>query len=243
MNIDKRRNYFLVLDTETTNNMEEPLVYDIGFLIIDSKGHIYEKENFLVKEIFNASQALGIQGLMESAYYASKIPLYEEKLLTEDIKIDTFYNIRLLILHYMELYKVTAVCAYNTHFDRLALNTTLRYLTKSKYRWFFPYETQFYDIWNMACQVLFTQKTFIKHAIDEIWYNDRMNVSTNAETAFRYISQNNCFDEEHTALSDAIIESIIFLRCLRQHKKMDKGINRLCWRIPQPQFKKALLGE
>ena len=36
--IDKRVAKYVVVDTETTNSIECPLAYDIGFAVIDSKG-------------------------------------------------------------------------------------------------------------------------------------------------------------------------------------------------------------
>ena len=41
--MDRRKNYYLTLDTETCGNFGEPLVYDIGYTIHDKKGVIYEK--------------------------------------------------------------------------------------------------------------------------------------------------------------------------------------------------------
>ena len=35
--------YYLMLDTETCNSIDDPLCYDIGFAIVDEKGKIYEK--------------------------------------------------------------------------------------------------------------------------------------------------------------------------------------------------------
>ena len=41
--IDKRVTKYVVLDTETANSIDCPLVYDVGFEVIDSKGRVYEK--------------------------------------------------------------------------------------------------------------------------------------------------------------------------------------------------------
>ena len=52
MKIDKRKHYILVLDTETANSLDDPLVYDIGFAVADTKGHIYERFSFIVIKVF-----------------------------------------------------------------------------------------------------------------------------------------------------------------------------------------------
>ena len=45
--------------------------------------------------------------------------------------------------------------------------------------------------------------------------------------------QDNDFEESHTGLEDAIIESKILARCLKTHKSINKKINSACWKIPQ----------
>ena len=39
----------IVLDTETANSLEEPIAYDIGFAVIDTKnGDILEEHSFAI---------------------------------------------------------------------------------------------------------------------------------------------------------------------------------------------------
>ena len=37
---------FIVLDTETTNDIDCPLTYDLGFAVIDKNGKVYGKISF-----------------------------------------------------------------------------------------------------------------------------------------------------------------------------------------------------
>ena len=48
--IDKRKNYYLTIDTETANSLDDPLVYDIGGAIHDKKGRVYETFSFVIYE-------------------------------------------------------------------------------------------------------------------------------------------------------------------------------------------------
>lgn len=229
MKIDKRKKYLMVLDVETTNNImikgapNDGLVYDIGFTITDKKGNIYEKQSFAVKEIFDWTE------LMSTAYYKNKLPLYFEKLKQGIMKKASIWDIRKIIKQVMEKFKINEVYAYNASFDYTTLNNTVRYLSGSSCRWFFPYGTQICDIWHIACQVLGTQKTFQWENIR----NAKNNLITNAERMFAYLSQNFNFEEEHTGLADALVETEILARCFSSHKKINKNINRACWRIPQ----------
>ena len=228
MKIDKRKKYIMVLDTETTNNNMESrfndgLVYDIGFTIADKKGNVYAKRSYAVKEIFDWTE------LMDTAYYKNKLPKYYEKLAKGEMKKETIWNIRKAIKTAMEYFNITEVWAFNANFDLTTLNNTVRYLSGSGCRYFFKYGTEICDIWHVACQTLGLQKTFQWENVR----NDKGNLITNAERMFGYIIQDETFEEEHTGLADAEIETKILARCLASHKSIDKKINRACWRIPQ----------
>ena len=229
MKIDKRKKYVMVLDVETTNNIMEKgasndgLVYDIGFVVADKKGNVYAKRSFAIKEIFDWKE------LMDTAYYKNKLPKYYEKIRKGEMKKVSIWEARKSIKSAMEYFNITEVYAFNANFDYTTLNNTVRYLSGSACRWFFKYGTKICDIWHIACQVLGLQKTFQ-------WENVRNangNLITNAERMFAYLSQNFDFEEEHTGLADALVETQILARCFKSHKSIDKSINRACWRIPQ----------
>lgn len=226
MKIDKRKKYLMVLDVETTNNNMEKgakndgLVYDIGFVVCDKQGNIYCKRSYAVQEIFDWTE------LMSTAYYYKKLPKYYERLANNKMYKNSIWHIRKVIKEIMQIFNITEVYAYNANFDYTTLNNTVRYLSGSACRWFFPYGTQICDIWNIACQVLGTQKTFQWENIR----NANNNLITNAERMFGYCEQID-FEEEHTGLADAVVESQILARCFKSHKSINKKINRACWRI------------
>lgn len=228
MRIDKRKKYIMVVDVETTNNImdskfNDGLVYDLGFTIADKKGNIYAKRSFAIKEIFDWTE------LMSTAYYKEKLPLYFDKLNKGIMEKISIWEARKRVKEAMKYFNIKEVYAYNANFDFTTLNNTVRYLSGSACRWFFPYGTEICDIWHIACQVLGTQKTFAWENIR----NEKNNLKTSAERMFAYLSQDFDFEEEHTGLADALIETQILARCFKTHKKIDKKINRSCWRIPQ----------
>lgn len=90
---------------------------------------------------------------------------------------------------------------------------------------------------HMACQVLYTQKTFCKEALKNNWLTPKGFLSTKAEIGYRYLSNENDFDEEHMGLQDVLIEMEILDRCFRQHKKMDDRPYKLSWKIPTTYHK------
>ena len=193
MKIDKRKKYIMVLDVETTNNIMEKgqpndgLVYDLGFTIIDKKGNIYAKRSFAITDIFEWKE------LMATAYYKNKLPKYYEKIKNGEMEKITIWNARKRIRKAIEYFNIQEVWAYNASFDYTTLNNTVRYLSGSACRWFLPYGTKVCDIWNVACQVLGTQKTFQWENVR----NQNDNLITNAERMFGYCEQLD-FQEEHT---------------------------------------------
>ena len=229
MKIDKRKKYIMTIDVETTNNNmkskhNDGLVYDIGFTIADKQGNIYCKRSFAIKEIFDWVE------LMSTAYYKNKLPKYYEKLAKGEMEKISIWEARKRIHKAIEYFNVKEVWAYNASFDYTTLNNTVRYLSGSGCRWFFPYGIEICDIWSVACQVLGNQKTFQWESVR----NKNNNLITNAERMFGYCEQLD-FKEEHTGLADAIVETQILARCLKSHKKIDKKINRACWRLCQQQ--------
>lgn len=230
MKIDRRKKYIIILDVETTNNQigvkgapNDGLVYDLGFTVADKQGNVYAKRSFAIKEIFDWKE------LMDTAYYKNKLPKYYEKIRKGEMKKVSIWDARKSIKGAMEYFNITEVYAFNANFDYTTLNNTVRYLSGSACRWFFKYGTKICDIWHIACQTLGLQKTFQ-------WENVRNangNLITNAERMYAYLSQDFDFEEEHTGLADALIETQILARCFKTHKSIDKSINRACWRIPQ----------
>ena len=177
---------------------------------------------------------------MKTAYYAKKIPKYLEGISTHQSQVVDLLLAKWMIRDVMEKYNIKTVCAYNASFDIRALNTTLRYVTKSKYRWFFPYGTEVNCIWNMACQLLYTQRRFAEFALQYDYFSSSGNLQTSAEIGFRYLTDETQFTEEHQGLQDVLIECQIMAKCYAQHKKVDKSINRACWRIPTEHHKEYI---
>lgn len=224
----KKKEYFLVLDTETANYVEQPLPYDIGYAICDRQGNIYLTRSFVVAEIF-----LDCKDVMETAYYAEKIPLYWKDIKNGKRILKSFYNIRKQVIADMEEWNIKKVGSYNMTFDIKALNNDTRYITKSFLRWFFPYGTEYFCIWNMACTSILNRPSYRKFATENNFLSEKGNIKTSAECAYRYLMKDKDFIEEHTGLEDVLIEVAIMAYCYRQHKKFDNSLNNNCWKKVQ----------
>ena len=226
--IDKRISYKMVLDCETApcdRSVEEVtpinmLAYDIGWVITDKRGNIYAERSFINADIF-----LDEQELMRSAYYANKVPEYWEDIKSGKRIITSFYNIHKALMDDIQTYNIKQVFAHNMRFDYGALNNTQRWLTKSKYRYFFPKSVDICDTLKLARQLIAPMPTY-KRFCEENGYLTRNNqVRLTAEILYRFISGIEEFEEEHKGLDDCLIEKEILAYCYRKHKKM----NPLLW--------------
>lgn len=227
--IDRRKHYIIVLDTETCNgimtdgklDLSDSLVYDLGFAVVDKKGTVYETRSFVISEIFN-----GMTDVMASAYYASKIPQYKEDIASGKRTLTSFYNARIELLKIMKKYRTHTVAAHNASFDLRALNNTQRYLTKSKYRYFFPFSTEIWCTLKMARQTLGKQKMYKVYCekYEYMTKHKTPQVRLTAEIIHRYLTGNKDFIESHTGLEDVLIEKDILAYCFKQHKKMIKQL-------------------
>lgn len=226
--IDRRKAYYLMIDTETANSSADgkvdrtnALCYDIGFAVVDKKGNIYETYSFVVNEVF-----FGMAETMSSAYYANKIPQYFEDIATGKRKTANLYEIRCTVAALIKKYNIVAVVAHNALFDYSATNATQRYITKSKYRYFFPYGTVFYDTLKMAQDTICKQKSYKNFCFENGYVTNHKTPrpKATAEVLYKYITGQNDFSESHTGLEDVLIETKIFSHCMRQHKKMRKNL-------------------
>lgn len=215
--IDKRKAYYLTIDTETANSLDDPIVYDIGGAIHDKQGKVYETFSFVVYETF-----VMCADLMKSAYYADKIPQYEEELASGLRRMIRWNTARKVIAELCEKYNVKAIIAHNARFDVRAVNTTERYISSSKYRFFLPFGIPVWDTLAMAESVITTQKTYIKWATEKGFCRSSGKPRATAEILYKYLTNDEDFTEAHTGLADVLIEKEIFVRCIAQHKKMNR---------------------
>ena len=254
---DRRRKYYMVLDCETATlpcamNYEgearkaiaiaRPLIYDLGWQVIDRQGRVYARKHFLISEIFS------VPSIFNTAYYASKRPKYIEMLNNGEITLTNWHSAVAEMLADME--HCEAVGAYNSMFDfKKAIPFTELYITKLYSDDFYEWEAMqnrlcasivtskpksnrdfdgnnflfrgkaypLFDLWGMSCEHLLNNDEYKRLCIDANWITESGKYfKTSAETAYRFVTGNFDFDEAHTALDDAIIESELFARIVKK---------------------------
>ena len=225
--MDKRISYKIVLDTETCPidtdfegvSPQNMWVYDCGWAVVDKRGKVYKTRSFINTDIF-----LKEKELMNSAYYSNKIPMYWEQIKRGERILTSFYNIRKALLEDIAEFEVKEIFAHNMRFDYGTLNTTQRWLTKSQYRYFFPYGIEICDTLKMARDVIAKMPTYQRFCEESRYLTKNGQYRLTAEIIYRFITKDNDFMESHTGLEDVLIEKEILAYCYKQHKKMCKKL-------------------
>ena len=212
-----KKHYYLMVDTETCGDLENPYVYDLGMQVIDRQGKVYAQYSLVIFDVF-----VGMYDLMKTAYYSNKIPQYITDINKGKRKICYWVTAKRIIKELFKKYDITAVIAHNARFDYNALNNTATYFNCGKKSYVFPYGTPIWCTLTMARQI-FRDKPMYKRFCDENnYYTSTGKMKLTAEILYRFITRNNNFIESHTGLEDVEIEKEIFLYMLRQHKKMQR---------------------
>jgi hypothetical protein len=222
---------FVVIDTETAPIAPMPAgkvdsylmrVYDLGYIIADEKGVIYARKSFIISDTFFN------HALMNSAYYADKMPQYYQGM-NNEWQVVSFLEAWQEFKKDCVLHNIKKAFAYNAKFDIAALNETIKDASNGFTRYFFPYKMQVNDIWDLAGATICNTKKFVNFCLSNDYLTAKGNPSTSAETVYRYISRDNTFIENHTALSDCECELAILLKA-KSYRKKDPKTKGQGWR-------------
>lgn len=226
--------YRVIMDTETAgdvNNRTSLRVYDIGYQIVNNNFETIVERRYFVSEVFND------HALMNSAYYANKLPQYYQALANKEVEIRSWLAIMREFAELCKAYKVKEVWAFNAGFDRDATNATTEALSNGYRTWFTPYGVEWKCIQRAAAMTICNSNNYFQFAYDNNFVSAKGNVQTTAEAVFAFLSDNPDYKEEHTALEDVKIETQILARVKRRHQKIETKPNRAAWRAPQKRFK------
>lgn len=213
---------FLILDTETANGFAHPLAYDVGGVVVDQTGFIYERFHWAVLEI------IGNPHIMDTAYYAEKMPRYWQEVAAGNIKPLPFADVLRKLTALVDYHDISHIAAYNWQFDERALRSTAEYLFDNPNWMNRPFTPM--CIMCAACDSIMSTQKYVKWAVKNGYISEKGNPRTTAEVCFRYITGNHNFTEEHTGGKDAEIEALIFAAILRRKKPADFTPKANAWR-------------
>lgn len=209
----------MMIDTETTNDIDCPIVYDVGYQLFSLEEGVLLERSFVNADVFLDKD------LMSTAFFADKIPTYWEEIKSGQRTLKRWFNIKCQIAEDCALFDVKYVCAHNAMFDNRALNTTQRYQTTSKFRYFLPYGLIWLDTLKMSRTILKENDSYGEFCFNNDYVTKNGQRRYTAEIIYRWLSGENEFIESHTGLEDVKIERKIFEYCLAQNPE----INGLLW--------------
>lgn len=188
----------MIFDTETTS-LDKPFCYNIGYQIMDSEtSEIMIARDYVVEQVWHNLP------LFSSAYYADKRPIYVQRMRSRKVIMDKFGYICRQMARDIKFFEVEHAYAYNSPFDVKVFDFNCDWYKCSN-----PFDTvQVHDIRGYVHQFIIDDD-YKEFCEDHNLFTDSGNYSTTAEAVYRYISGETDFDEEHTALADSEIESVI----------------------------------
>lgn len=210
---------FIVLDTETANSIDDPMCYDVGFAVVDETGKVYESHSYVIADIF-----LDEKKMMKEAYFADKIPQYWEDIKNGKRQLRRFKTVKKILKDVCDQYCIKIIAAHNARFDNRSLNLTQRWLTSSKYRYFFPYGVKIWDTLKMAREIFGKDEKYGRFCYKNGYLTKRGQRRYTAEILYRYLTNNNDFVESHTGLEDVMIEKEILVECLKREPKFNGSL-------------------
>lgn len=223
----------LIIDVEATRNK---MVYDFGACVIDEHGCIVREYRAIVAEVWH-----GMADQMATAHYAEKLPAYYAEQASGSLQVLPLCVIRGDVLEMIAEYGITQVWAYNASYDRDALNLTTDKVSNGLMFYFMPDGVEWMDIYHLASARVCNKRKYYRWALEnpEQGLTEKGNLATGAEPVYQYLTDNVNFTEDHTALSDARIESLILWRILASRKGYRKHSKPApsAWKIPQDGFK------
>lgn len=188
----------MIFDTETTS-LEKPFCYNIGYTIRD-------EETFaeLVSREFVVEQVWYNEALFASAYYADKRPIYVNRMRGRKIEMRKYGHIMRRMIADIKAFEVVGAYAYNSGFDEKVFAFNCDW-----YKCNNPFDAvPIFDIRGYAHHFL-CGDVFKEWCEEFQQFTETGNYSTSAETLFRFVGADLEFIEEHTALSDSMIEADI----------------------------------
>ena len=239
--------------------ISKPLIYDFVWTIIDSKGIIYRRKSYLITEIFSVPSIFNTAHYSSKRpLYLEKLAKGEitltswamasadfEKDLQEIIAVGAYnsmFDFKKAI-PFTEKY-IEMLYSPNFYEWEARQNKICDYIvqngSKSNNEFdpdTFTYRNKVYnlfDIWGLSCEHLLNNDEYKETCMEQGWYTQSGKYfTTSAEKAFAFVTNNFEFEESHTAIEDAEIESFLLAEIFKRvkPKDMEMGIIYFPFRI------------
>ena len=220
----KMASKILVLDVE---GMSGKRPYDVGFLVADKKGEVFETFSGAVLPCVWENLSVTFVTSQEKAKVMTHRNIEEILRSPDKYKWGTIEEVLSTLDNTLAKYNISEIWAYNCSFDR-AMIYSLVGENRDKYPHIMGVE--WCDIWTAIVMTRCLTKKFVSFCRKNGFVTEKGNIRTSAEVVFAYLTRNVTFEEEHTGLSDCRIEYKILLSAIKSKKKMN---GRICqpWKL------------
>lgn len=222
-----------------------PLIYDMGWTITNRKGEILDSKQFLIAETFSVPAVFNTAyyaekrpiylEMLKEGKTCIKTWLEASEILLEDLrKVDAVgaYNsmfdfkkaIPFTELYINKLYspgyqkweQIQRQLCYKIANQRYQKDEEKDF--DGEYFCFRDEEFPLFDLWGLAAKYLLNNATYKKKClVNEMLTASGTFFKTSAEASYRYLKDKFDFDEAHTALDDATIETYILSQVAKKH--------------------------
>lgn len=225
----------------------KPLVYDIGWVIATRTNGVLVKKNFLVAETFSVPSVFDTAYYKEKRpLYLDMIEKGEVKVLPwndiMDILIADMESVDYVCAYNAMFDFVKAIPFTDLYISHLYNADYYAWETRQKHNCEYILSNRqkesagkdmmnfhlrdisvpMIDVWGVACANLINTCKYKNKCLAEgLLTNSGTFFSTSAETAKKYIDNEYGFVEDHTALSDAEIETEILFKSLKNGKRIE----------------------
>lgn len=195
----------IVFDTETTN-LEKPFCYNVGYVIYNTD----EKKVLLARD-YVIEQVWHNPMLFTTAYYADKREIYISRMRGKTATLDKWDYVCQRMYRDIVEFEVTDGYAYNSKFDEGVFEFNADWFKTIN-----PLDSiAVHDIRGYVAEFV-VDDDYKAYCEEMQLFTESGNYSTTAEAVFRYVSKNDEFVEEHTALADSRIECDILAECVER---------------------------
>jgi hypothetical protein len=232
-----KKSYYLVLDTETTQPTKDQksVVYDIGAVVVDRTGKVYNSLSAIVYENFEKDLFYTKDTSKDNhwSYANMKIKTAEYKKMLTDGRatLSSISAINRWLDRVLGAYPDIQLTGYNVAFDLRVCKDTGILLDQF---------TRRFDLWALAIGNICKSAAYRRFALEYHMFTARTShgnssIMTSAECVYRFIINDPKFVEDHTAYSDSVIEKEILSHILMK-TSYDKAMQKLTpyvWRDHQ----------
>lgn len=221
----------------------KPLIYDLGWVVCDTQGNIIKSASYLIQETFFVPNVFNTAHYRDKRpLYMEKLARKEIVVGTwadvtaelerdmRSVKMVSAYNACFDFKKAIPFTERYMTALYSNDYQRWEdnqrkacvniANGTSESENPTYLEPWFEFRGEIYpivDIWGLACDRLINIDRYRNYCLDnQLLTTSGTFFKTSAETSFQYLLKNYDFEEEHTALADALIETEILAKALRK---------------------------